>query len=107
ERAGTASEPFEVLGVEPRVPDLVVADANEAPPELARRLGKREQRPAHELRRLQLVMEEGVDELRALPRVAQRARARRLGRARHDRELGRTARPGDAERASLGPLERR
>jgi hypothetical protein len=76
--AGTHGVPerLHVLGVERHVPNLVFEHRHQPTPKRGRRVGEREDRPRHQLRRLQLVVDERMKQPRALGRVAQPARRR-------------------------------
>ena len=77
------------------MPDLVEGDADEARAELVRRFREGEQRPGHQLGRLELVMEERVERRARDPLgVGEPARLRGLRATRT--KLGRPSRSREA-----------
>src|SRR4051812_20097471 len=61
-----------MFSVQMHVPDLVQAYAEQALPKLKLRVAKGEQRPAHELRRLQLMVKECMQRARPIHWIFQR-----------------------------------
>jgi hypothetical protein len=78
-----------VIAVEPQVRDLLAAQAHEPGAESARRRGEGQHRPRKQLRGLQLVVDETLEELRARRAFDERFRTRCRRAARDDAPLRR------------------
>ena len=103
-------QPLEVRAVQSEVHQLLPAEPQEPATELERRLGEGEDGPGEQLGRLQLVVQERVDQPRA--GLGARGRLGRAAAAPGDAQLARTARPLDAARGRVrlpipGRLRRR
>src|SRR5690606_26552734 len=98
EVAVAMAERLDVRGVPAHVAEFVSADRDQSPTKGRGRLRMGEDRPAHQLRRLELVMQKGVQELRALAMVSQRLEAWSLSATLDDVELGRPSWSLDVDR---------
>ena len=85
-REGADGEPqsLDVRLIKLHVADLVAGDAHETSAKLGLRAGERQQRPTHELGRLELVVPERVEQSRAVQRVRKGGRLGRTYGASHD-----------------------
>ena len=92
-RADVVTEPFDLPRVETHVPRLIEGDPDEARAELLRGIREGEQRPGHQLGRLEFVMEERVQGTCATLRRRESARLRGL---RDEDKLGRPSGSRDA-----------